>query len=90
MTGAVPNTGWLGRCIAADSRGFLRTGPDLRREDLGARKWPLERAPYFLETSVPGIFAVGDVRSGSMKRVAAAVGEGSASVSFVHAALRDL
>jgi thioredoxin reductase (NADPH) len=89
MTGAVPNTSWLGKCIAADSRGFLLTGPDLRRDDLEARKWPLKRAPYFLETSVPGVFAVGDVRSGSLKRVAAAVGEGAASVSFVHAALRD-
>ena len=89
MTGAVPNTSWLGKCIATDSRGFLLTGPDLRREDLEARKWPLKRAPYFLETSVPGVFAVGDVRSGSLKRVAAAVGEGAASVSFVHAALRD-
>ena len=89
MTGAVPNTSWLGKCIAADSRGFLLTGPDLRQEDLEARKWPLKRAPYFLETSVPAVFAVGDVRSGSIKRVAAAVGEGSASVSFVHAALRD-
>ena len=87
MTGAVPNTRWLGRCIAADSRGFLLTGPDLHRKDLDTRKWPLERAPYFLETSVPGVFAVGDVRSGSTKRVAAAVGEGSACVSFVHAAL---
>ena len=89
MTGAVPNTSWLGKCIATDSRGFLLTGPDLRQEDLEARKWPLKRAPYFLETSVPGVFAVGDVRSGSLKRVAAAVGEGAASVSFVHAALRD-
>jgi thioredoxin reductase (NADPH) len=87
MTGAVPNTAWLGRCIASDDRGFLLTGPDLRRENLEARKWPLERDPYFLETSVPGVFAVGDVRSGSTKRVAAAVGEGSACVSLVHAVL---
>lgn len=89
MTGAVPNTGWLGRCVAVDARGFLRTGPDLSREDLEARHWPLARAPHFLETSIPGVFAVGDVRSGSMKRVAAAVGEGSACVSFVHNALTD-
>ena len=89
MTGAVPNTSWLGRCIAADSRGFLLTGAKLRPEDLKAHHWPLKRAPFFLETSVPGIFAVGDVRSDSMKRVAAAVGEGSTSVSFVHAALND-
>jgi thioredoxin reductase (NADPH) len=89
MTGAVPNTSWLGRCAAVDAHGFLRTGPDLRREELEHRRWPLERAPYFLETNLPGVFAVGDVRSGSMKRVAAAVGEGSACVSFVHASLRD-
>jgi thioredoxin reductase (NADPH) len=89
MTGAVPNTRWLGKCIASDSRGFLLTGPDLSKEDLAARKWPLERAPYFLETSVPCIFAVGDVRSGSTKRVAAAVGEGSACVALVHAALAN-
>ena len=89
MTGAVPNTSWLGKCIAADDRGFLLTGHDLRQEELARRHWSLKRDPYFLETSVPGVFAVGDVRSGSMKRVASAVGEGSASVSFVHAALRD-
>ena len=89
MTGAVPNTAWLGKCIAADPRGFLLTGIDLKQKELERRHWSLERHPYFLETSVPGIFAVGDVRSGSMKRVAAAVGEGSACVSFIHAALRD-
>jgi len=89
MTGAVPNTRWLGECLLVDSRGFLRTGPDLRSEELAAHQWPLARPPYFLETSIPGVFAVGDVRSGSMKRVAAAVGEGSACVSFVHSALRD-
>jgi thioredoxin reductase (NADPH) len=89
MTGAVPNTAWLGTCIAADPNGFLLTGTDLGPEELERRHWSLKRHPYFLETSVPGIFAVGDVRSGSMKRVAAAVGEGSACVSFVHAALRD-
>ncbi len=89
MTGAVPNTSWLGRGVAVDARGFLRTGPDLSREELDERKWPLARAPYFLETSIPGVFVVGDVRSGSLKRVAAAVGEGSACVSFVHSSLRD-
>lgn len=87
MAGAVPNVGWLGDCVAVDRRGFLRTGPDISREELAERKWPLARAPYFLETSVPGVFAVGDVRSGSTKRVASAVGEGSASISFVHAVL---
>ena len=87
MTGAVPNIGWLGECVAVDRRGFLRTGPDISRDELAKRHWPLERTPYFLETSIPGVFAVGDVRSGSTKRVAAAVGEGSACISFVHAAL---
>lgn len=87
MTGAVPNTAWLGRCVASDDRGFLLTGPDLRKDELATRKWSLERAPLFLETSVPGVFAVGDVRSGSIKRVAAAVGEGSVCVALVHAAL---
>jgi thioredoxin reductase (NADPH) len=89
MTGAVPNTAWLGKCVASDARGFLLTGPDLRKDELANRKWSLERAPYFLETSVPGVFAVGDVRSGSIKRVAAAVGEGSVSVALVHAALAN-
>jgi thioredoxin reductase (NADPH) len=89
MTGAVPNTRWLGACIAVDARGFLRTGPDLSREDLEARRWPLSRPPHFLETSIPGVFAVGDVRSGSVKRVAASVGEGSACVPFVHSTLAE-
>lgn len=89
MTGAVPNTKWLGTCIASDGRGFLLTGTDLNRDELTARKWTIERSPFHLETSVPGIFAVGDVRSGSTKRVAAAVGEGSACVSLVHAALAN-
>ena len=87
MIGAVPNIGWLGECVAADRRGFLRTGPDINRDELAKRHWPLARTPYFLETSIPGVFAVGDVRSGSTKRVAAAVGEGSACVSFIHAEL---
>jgi thioredoxin reductase (NADPH) len=87
MAGAVPNVGWLENNVAVDSRGFLRTGPDISQKELVERNWPLARAPYFLETSIPGVFAVGDVRSGSTKRVAAAVGEGSACISFVHAAL---
>jgi thioredoxin reductase (NADPH) len=87
MTGAVPNIGWLGECVAVDTRGFLKTGPDISREELTQRKWPLARQPFFLETSIPGVFAVGDVRSGSTKRVAAAVGEGSACISLVHATL---
>jgi thioredoxin reductase (NADPH) len=84
MTGAVPNTGWLKRCVALDDKGFIKTGPDLSQADLAAAAWPLTRPPYLLETSRPGIFAVGDVRGGNIKRVASAVGEGSIAVAFVH------
>ena len=83
MTGAVPNTAWLGGCLTLDEKQFIRTGTDLGSE------WPLRRAPYLLETSRPGIFAVGDVRSGSVKRVASAVGEGSMAVQFVHKILAE-
>ena len=89
MTGATPSTGWLGDCVVRDEKGFIKTGPDLSREELDAAGWPLARAPYLLETSLPGVFAVGDVRGGSIKRVASAVGEGSISVSFVHRVLRE-
>jgi thioredoxin reductase (NADPH) len=87
MTGAVPNTGWLGGCIALDEKGFVKTGPALTAQDLASRKWPPARAPQIFETSLPSVFAVGDVRSGSMKRVASAVGEGSTAISLVHQAL---
>jgi thioredoxin reductase (NADPH) len=87
MTGAKPNTAWLQDCVALDDKGFVRTGTDLRAEDLAAAGWPLGRAPYPLETTKPGVFAVGDVRSGSIKRVAAAVGEGSGVVQTVHRVL---
>jgi thioredoxin reductase (NADPH) len=87
MTGAVPNTGWLGGCLALDDKGFVKTGLTLSREDLEAWKWPLPRSPQIFETSLPSVFAVGDVRSGSMKRVASAVGEGSTAISLVHQAL---
>jgi thioredoxin reductase (NADPH) len=87
MTGAAPNTSWLERCVALDSKGFIKTGTDLSPEDLTAAHWPVTRPPHLLETSVPGVFAVGDVRGGSMKRVASAVGEGSMVVSFVHQVL---
>ena len=80
MTGAVPNTAWLDGCIALDEHGFIKTGPDLTRDDLRALDWPLVRAPHLLETSLPGVFAVGDVRCGNVKRVASAVGEGSIAV----------
>ncbi len=84
MTGAAPNTAWLDGCVALDDKGFVKTGAELVPDDLAAARWPLERLPYLLETSLPGVFAVGDVRGGSVKRVASAVGEGSISVSFVH------
>jgi thioredoxin reductase (NADPH) len=89
MTGADPNTSWLDGCIALDSKGFINTGPDLLPENLSAAGWPLTRQPYLLETSLPGVFAVGDVRDGSIKRVASAVGEGSAAISFVHKVLEE-
>ncbi len=87
MTGANPNTAWLRGCVALDEKGFVRTGTDLRRDDLV--RWPFVRAPYVLETSAPGVLAVGDVRSGSTKRVAGAVGEGSASIQLVHRILAE-
>jgi thioredoxin reductase (NADPH) len=88
MTGAVPATQWLEHCVALDARGFIRTGPDLASPDL-KNTWPLSRAPHLLETSLPGVFAVGDVRAGNVKRVASAVGEGSIAVSFVHRVLAE-
>jgi thioredoxin reductase (NADPH) len=89
MTGAVPSTKWLDGCVALDANGFIKTGPDLSQEDLASAHWPLARAPYLLETSLPGVFAVGDVRGGNIKRVASAVGEGSIAISFVHRVLHE-
>ncbi|MGH9966343.1 MAG: FAD-dependent oxidoreductase [Pyrinomonadaceae bacterium] len=89
MTGAVPNSGWLDGCVACDKGGFIKTGSDLTADDLANAQWPLERAPYLLETSLPGVFAVGDVRGGSVKRVASAVGEGSIVISLVHQVLAE-
>jgi thioredoxin reductase (NADPH) len=89
MTGAVPSTGWLRGCVALDERGFIKTGPELTRDDLDAYGWRLTRPPYLLETSLPGVFAVGDVRCGNVKRVASAVGEGSIALSFVHRVLAE-
>jgi thioredoxin reductase (NADPH) len=85
MTGANPNSDWLAKCVALDDKGFVKTGPDLSQEDL--QKWPLARRPLLLETSIPGVFAVGDVRCGNVKRVASAVGEGSISIQMVHRVL---
>jgi thioredoxin reductase (NADPH) len=89
MMGAVPNTGWLDGCVALDAAGFIKTGPDLSPDDLTAAHWPLARLPHLLETSLPSVFAVGDVRGGNVKRVASAVGEGSIAVSFVHQVLHE-
>ena len=94
MTGAVPNTEWLQGCVALDDKGFVRTGPDLHVAGLNAQSgapdgWPLSRPPLHLETTIPGIFAVGDVRCGSAKRVAAAVGEGSVCVQLIHRLLSE-
>jgi thioredoxin reductase (NADPH) len=87
MTGAVPSTEWLKGCLVLDAKGFIKTGPDLTREELAEARWPLTRQPFLLETSRPGVFAVGDVRAGNIKRVASAVGEGSIAVALVHQVL---
>ena len=89
MTGAVPSTRWLKGCIALNDKGFVRTGADLSPADLPAANGSAARPPQSFETNWPRIFAVGDVRCGSVKRVAAAVGEGSACVQQVHQALHD-
>jgi thioredoxin reductase (NADPH) len=89
MTGADPNTRWLDGFIALDDKGFIKTGQDLLPENLSAAGWSLPRQPYLLETSLPGVFAVGDVRGGSIKRVASAVGEGTTAISFVHKVLQE-
>ena len=89
MTGAIPSTDWLRGCVALEAKGFIKTGPDLSQDDLAAAHWPPARAPHLLETSLPGVFAVGDVRGGNIKRVASAVGEGSIAISFVHQVLSE-
>jgi len=82
--GALPQTDWLGTLVERDERGFILTGPDLIRDGQRPKGWTLDRDPFLLETNVPGIFAVGDVRHGSVKRVASGVGEGSVAVQFIH------
>jgi len=82
--GAEPRTGWLDGIIDRDSRGFLLTGQDLMQDGKPPKGWSAERNPGLLETNVPGVFAVGDVRHGSIKRVASGVGEGSVAIQFVH------
>jgi thioredoxin reductase (NADPH) len=90
MTGADPNTAWLKGCVALDDKNFVKTGADLHAGELEEARWPLARRPDLMETSKPGVFAVGDVRSGSVKRVASAVGEGSVCVQLIHRALREI
>ena len=85
MIGAAPNSAWLNGCLAVDDKGFVHTGECVD----GTCGWTLDRPPHILETSRPGIFAVGDIRSGSIKRVASAVGEGSIAVQFIHRVLED-
>jgi thioredoxin reductase (NADPH) len=89
MTGANPNTAWLQNCVALDEKGFVKTGPDLDADALTAARWPFTRPPLLFETSRPGVFAIGDVRANSVKRVAAAVGEGSVCVQLVHKVLAE-
>ncbi|MGE0405887.1 MAG: FAD-dependent oxidoreductase [Candidatus Korobacteraceae bacterium] len=89
MTGASPRTEWLQDCVALDNKGFILTGRDLESSATPTHPWPLVRAPHMLETSLPRVFAVGDVRSGSVKRVASAVGEGAIAVHLVHRTLAE-
>ncbi len=90
MTGASPRTEWLEGCLALDNKGFVLTGYDLDKMTLDAKAWPLSRPPLILETTLPGVFAVGDIRSGNVKRVASAVGEGSIAIHLVHRALAEM
>lgn len=89
MTGAAPNTQWLKGCLALDERGFVKTGRDLEPKDLMSSGWNLSRTPFLLETSLPGVLAVGDVRANNVKRVASAVGEGSIAIHMVHQVLQQ-
>jgi thioredoxin reductase (NADPH) len=88
--GAEPNTDWLSGVVERDKRGFILTGMDLLRDGKKPKGWQLERNPYWVESSVPGVFAAGDVRYGSVKRVASGVGEGSIAVQFTHQYLSEV
>ena len=88
--GAEPRTDWLEGVVERDERGFILAGPDLSKRGERPKGWKLDRDPYLLETSVPGVFVAGDVRHGSIKRCASAVGEGSIAVQFVHQYLREV
>jgi thioredoxin reductase (NADPH) len=90
MTGADPNTAWLEGCMLLDDKKFVKTGAELMPDELLGAHWPLPRRPYVMETSIPGVFCVGDARSASVKRVASAVGEGAICVQMVHRALQEL
>ena len=89
MIGAVANTDWLRGTLELDENGFVCTGGALGQSTQGGEVWPLERPPHPLETSLPGVFAAGDVRAGSVKRVASAVGEGSICIQDVHRVLDE-
>ncbi|MBI3967970.1 MAG: NAD(P)/FAD-dependent oxidoreductase, partial [Chloroflexi bacterium] len=88
--GAQPRTDWLADIVERDKYGFILAGPDMMRDGKRPKGWNVDRDPFLLETSVPGIFVAGDVRSGSVKRVASGVGEGSIAISFIHRHLADL
>ena len=89
MIGADSNTAWLRGCVALDDKGFVKTGNALSAEEVAKARWPLGRSPYPLETTLPGVFAAGDVREGSVKRIASAVGEGAACIQLVHKTLQE-
>lgn len=89
LIGAEPHTDWLDGSVARDEKGYVLAGPDLMNESTSPGGWPLHRAPYLYETSMPGVFAAGDVRHGSIKRVASAVGEGATVIQFVHQYLAE-
>ncbi len=87
--GAAPRTEWLGEAVRRDPRGFVLTGPDLLIDGRRPAGWPVERDPYYLESSLPGVLVAGDARAESVKRVASAVGEGAMAVTLVHRYLED-